>query len=180
MTTDNDSLKVPLNETAEHRRARMRELASRGGKAARANEKNAKRLRDLTTKILNAPIPLNGKLAEILYKVGINTNDKTSAAEGIIGVFTAKALSGDLKAAQFVFDSAGWSGNAQVLMARVNAANTMIANPEATVLEAPKRSEHLLDLREIDAEAARMGLYETMERPTPATAEPTESEVIDD
>lgn len=140
---------------------RLKSNARKGGLVAAANRRETKKLQVMTARILNTSIPMTGNLGDILYKVGIDATKKVSAMEGILGVFTAKALGGDIKAARFILECGGWSLDAQMKKAKVQMLNSMADNPEKVILEnTSDRPQPTSNLDEIQAEAERMGLYD--------------------
>lgn len=142
---------------------RRRSIASQGGKAKAEAEKKSKKLERMAEKILLGNVPLSGKLGDILYNVGIPVTDKMSAIEAIIGVFTAKAMSGDLKAAYFVMDCAGWTLQSRERKAHARLLENMADDPSKVILEENGFKEQKSSLEEIEAEARKMGIYSAID-----------------
>lgn len=74
---------------------------------------------------------------------------------GIISVFAGKALSGDLKAAKFVLDLAGYSLNAKEQIARIKSLEKMINAEEINSQDI----EEAVSIEDIRAEANKLGIY---------------------
>lgn len=75
---------------------------------------------------------------------------------GIISVFASKALDGDIVAARFVFDVAGYTLYAKEKIAKIKLLERM-ANPEDGAELA--KAKPPVSLAEIDAEARKLGIY---------------------
>lgn len=108
---------------------RMSALGKLG--TAAANGGDTRRLQNIVKKGLKTKIPTSGNLADVLYKVGVDANEKVDAARGIVSVFIFKALAGDLAAARFVFEAGGLTLSAAEKRARIAAILKMAENPAA-------------------------------------------------
>ncbi len=133
---------------------KMSALARLGAKASNGGE--TRRLQNLVKKGLKTNIPTSGNLADILYKVGVDANEKVDAARGIISVFIFKALAGDLSAARFIFEAGGLTLNAAEKRARIAAISKMAENPQRVEV----RDIQAVSPVEMRAEAVQLGIFE--------------------
>lgn len=138
----------------------FRELGAKGREASHASRKrNAKRRKEaceVSRAVLSTKFtPVEG-LKNALNSIGIDTTKELTIMSGIISVFAGKALSGDLKAAKFVLDLAGYSLNAKEQIARIKSLEKMINAEEINSQDI----EEAVSIEDIRAEANKLGIYE--------------------
>lgn len=148
---------IPESGTTE-RREWMRKIARKGGSVSAAERRARAKFRKLVNSMLDIPVNTDGKLGEILSEIGIEPGDVVSARQGIIGVFIAKAISGDLKAARFILDLSGATDIAAEKQARIKVLEATAEAGGLGLADAVKASEPPTE-KEIEIEAARMGVY---------------------
>lgn len=134
---------------------KMAALGRLGAKASNGGE--TRRLQNLVKKGLKTGIPTSGNLADILYRVGVNAEEKVDAARGIVSVFIYKALSGDLAAARFIFEAGGMTLSAAEKRARIVALSKMAENPQCVTV-ARERVLAAATPEEMRNEAREMGV----------------------
>jgi len=99
----------------------------------------------------------NKDFKKFLEQIGIDPNDKMTVLNGIMAVFAGKALDGDIVAAKFLLDVAGYSLSAKERLAKIKLLERM-ANPEDA--EALAKVKPPINLDEIDEEARKLGIYD--------------------
>lgn len=137
----------------------FRELGAKGLTASHAarkrNTKKRKEAREVARAILSIKFTPVEELKIALNSIGIDTTKELTIMSGIIAVFAGKALSGDLKAARFILDLAGYSLNAKEQMARINSLEKMV---NAEMIDSQSIEEQV-SLDDIRAEANKLGIY---------------------
>lgn len=154
--------RVPEAGTPE-RREYMRTLARKGGIVTSKERRERLKFGKLVNGMLAACVPMSGQIGEILRRAGVDPKGPVTAREAIVGVFVAKAMSGDMKAARFVFDIAGLTDAAAEKRARIA---YLEASAEAQRPEDPSAQTDLFDAptpEDMRAESVRMGIYEDAE-----------------
>ena len=154
--------RVPEAGTPE-RREYMRTLARKGGIVTSKERRERQKFGKLVGGMLSACVPMSGRIGEILRRAGVDTKNPVTAREAIVGVFVARAMEGDLKAARFVFDLAGLTDAAAEKRARIA---YLEASADAQRPSAPSGQTDLFDAptpEDMRAESVRMGIYEDAE-----------------
>ncbi len=154
--------RVPEAGTPE-RREYMKALARKGGMVTSKERRERQKFGKLVNGLLSACVPMSGRTGELLRRAGLDTGNPVTAREAIVGVFVAKAIEGDLKAARFVLDLSGVTDAAAEKRARIA---FMEASAEAQRPVAPPGQTDLFDVPTPDAmraESERMGIYEDAE-----------------
>ncbi len=131
-------------------------LGKVGGKKSVEVRRNRGNIQSLARTILDTRFKPNQNLKKALKGIGIDTSDKISLLEGILSVFSGKALSGDIVAAKFVMDVAGYSLYAKERIAKIKLLERMATIEDDAPLEKEKPP---MNLAEIDAEARKLGIY---------------------
>lgn len=131
-------------------------IGRNGGKKSGIARNEQRKIQTLAVSVLDTKFKPNQNLKKALKGIGIDTNDKISLLNGILAVFSGKALSGDIVAARFVFDIAGYTMYAQEKKAKIKLLQRMAEQgaPEEQDSMRPKA-----DLIEIDKEARKLGIY---------------------
>lgn len=137
----------------------FRELGAKGLQASHAarkrNTKRRKEACEVSRAILSTKFtPVEG-LKNALNSIGIDTTKELTIMSGIISVFAGKALSGDLKAARFILDLAGYSLNAKEQIARIKSLEKMV---NAEIIDS-QPTEESVSIDDIRAEANKLGIY---------------------
>lgn len=133
----------------------MAALGSIGGRKSGAARRKRGEIQDLARKVLDTRFSPPPKLRAALESLGLCKGDTVTVAAGILSVISGKALSGDLKAARFVLDVAGYTADAKERLAKAKALERMLDGgvPAATPSAVPSAEE-------IDSEAKRLGVYD--------------------
>lgn len=133
----------------------MSALGRLGGRKSGAARRKRGEIQDLARKVLDTRFSPPPKLRAALESLGLCDGDKITVAAGILSVISGKALSGDLKAARFVLDVAGYTADAKERLAKARTLERMLDRdgdmPTPTI--APSAEE-------IDSEAQRLGVYD--------------------
>lgn len=130
-------------------------IGKNGGKKSVQVRRERGGIQKLAKSVLDTKFKPNQNLRKALKGIGVDVSDKISLLNGILAVFSGKALSGDIVAAKFIFDVAGYTLNSQERIAKIKLIQRM-AEPETgeVVVEKPK-----MDLVEIDRQARELGIY---------------------
>lgn len=131
-------------------------LGKAGGKKSVEARRNRGNIQSLARTILDTRFKPNQNLKKALKGIGIDTSDKISLLEGILSVFSGKALSGDIVAAKFVMDVAGYSLYAKERIAKIKLLDRMATIEDGSPVDKEKPPMSLAD---IDAEAKKLGIY---------------------
>lgn len=132
------------------------QLGRKGGKKSVIVRREQKKIQKLAVDVLDTMFKPNPNLKKALKGIGIDTNDRISLLNGIIAVFSGKALSGDIMAARFVFDIAGYSMYSQEKAAKIKLLEQMAEQSKMNVNENRKPE---IDIAEIDRQARSLGIY---------------------
>lgn len=132
----------------------MAELGRLGGRKSGTVRRRRGELQDLARKLLGTRFTPSPNMTNALRKVGIELGDRVTLAAGILSVVSGKALTGDLKAARFVMEIAGYTPDAKERIAKTRTLERMLeGNADGPALpETPSLSD-------MEAEAERMGVY---------------------
>ena len=131
-------------------------IGRKGGKKSVIVRSEQKKIQKLAVSVLNTKFRPNTNLKRALKGIGIDTKDKISLLNGILAVFSGKALTGDIVAARFVFDIAGYSMYSQEKAAKIKLLSRM-ATPDGK--EELENLKPKADLDEINRQARELGIY---------------------
>ena len=131
-------------------------IGRKGGKKSVIVRKEQRKIQIMAVNVLDTMFKPNQNLKKALKGIGIDTSDKISLLNGILAVFSGKALSGDIVAAKFIFDIAGYTMYSQEKAAKIKLLEAM-AKPGN--LDQGGSGKPLIRLEDIDAEARKLGLY---------------------
>lgn len=131
-------------------------IGRNGGKKSVIVRKEQRKIQSLAKDVLNTKFKPNQNLKKALKGIGIDVKDKISLLNGILAVFSGKALTGDIVAAKFVFDIAGYTMYSQEKAAKIKLLQRMATSgsPDGNVNDKP-----VMNLAEMDAEARKLGIY---------------------
>lgn len=131
-------------------------IGRKGGKKSVIARKEQRSIQKLAKSVLDTRFKPNQNLKKALKGIGIDVSDKISLMNGILAVFSGKALTGDIVAAKFVFDIAGYTMYSQEKAAKIKLLQRM-AEPDRgeIAIEKPK-----MDLVEINRQARELGIYD--------------------
>lgn len=131
-------------------------IGRKGGKKSVIVRKEQRSIQKLAKSVLDTRFKPNQNLKKALKGIGIDVSDKISLMNGILAVFSGKALTGDIVAAKFVFDIAGYTMYSQEKAAKIKLLQRM-AEPDRgeIAIEKPK-----MDLVEINRQARELGIYD--------------------
>lgn len=99
----NEKNLIPMNERTK---SEQREIAQKGGQASGVARRRKRDMKKAMQMLLN--MPAVGQADEFLQQLGIDENDRTNQF-AILGAVAMKAMSGDVRAAEFVRDTAGYN-----------------------------------------------------------------------
>lgn len=131
-------------------------IGRKGGKKSVIVRKEQRKIQSMAINVLDTMFKPNQNLKKALKGIGIDTSDKISLLNGILAVFSGKALSGDIVAAKFIFDIAGYTMYSQEKAAKIKLLEAM-AKPGN--LDQKGSGKPLMRLEDIDAEARKLGIY---------------------
>lgn len=131
-------------------------IGRKGGKKSVIVRKEQRKIQSMAVDVLNTMFKPNQNLKKALKGIGIDTSNKISLLHGILAVFSGKALSGDIVAAKFIFDIAGYTMYSQEKAAKIKLLEAM-AKPGN--LDQEGSGKPLMRLEDIDAEARKLGIY---------------------
>lgn len=131
-------------------------IGRKGGKKSVIVRKEQRKIQSMAVNVLDTMFKPNQNLKKALKGIGIDTSDKISLLHGILAVFSGKALSGDIVAAKFIFDIAGYTMYSQEKAAKIKLLEAM-AKPGN--LDQEGSGKPLIRLEDIDAEARKLGIY---------------------
>lgn len=131
-------------------------IGRKGGKKSVIARREQRSIQKLAKSVLDTRFKPNQNLKKALKGIGIDVSDKISLMNGILAVFSGKALTGDIVAAKFVFDIAGYTMYSQEKAAKIKLLQRM-AEPDRgeIAIEKPK-----MDLVEINRQARELGIYD--------------------
>ena len=103
-------METPIEQDSENYFAK---IGKNGGRKSGIVRRERTGIQKLAKSVLDTKFKPNQNLKKALKGIGIDVSDKISLLNGILAVFSGKALSGDIVAAKFVFDIAGYTLNSQ-------------------------------------------------------------------
>lgn len=131
-------------------------IGRKGGKKSVIARKEQRSIQKLAKSVLDTRFKPNQNLKKALKGIGIDVSDKISLMNGILAVFSGKALTGDIVAAKFVFDIAGYTMYSQEKAAKIKLLQRMAEPDRGEIsIEKPK-----MDLVEINKQARELGIYD--------------------
>ena len=131
-------------------------IGRKGGKKSVIARKEQRSIQKLAKSVLDTRFKPNQNLKKALKGIGIDVSDKISLMNGILAVFSGKALTGDIVAAKFVFDIAGYTMYSQEKAAKIKLLQRMAEPDRGEIsIEKPK-----MDLVEINRQARELGIYD--------------------
>ena len=139
----------------------MKAIGKLGGLAASKSKLKAKEARDVARNILGTRFRLSeGRLKESLKSIGIQVEKPIQIRAAIISVMSGMALSGNIKAAKFVFDIAEETQESKLTRAKRKMLDRMVDNPDAVLLDAEGTLPVPEELNEIKRQARELGIYD--------------------
>lgn len=139
----------------------MKALGKLGGLAASKSKQKAKEARDVARNILGTKFQLSeGRLKDSLRSIGIQVEKPIQIRAAIISVMSGMALSGNIKAARFVFDLAEETQDSKLTRAKRRMMERMVENPDAVNVDAYGEIPTPDELNEIKRQARELGIYE--------------------
>lgn len=125
--------------------------------------------------VLNSKFTPHDSIKQILDTIGIDSSSGTMVKVVILSRIAMDAMNGDIRAARFLFDVAGWSNDAKEQKAKTKAIEK-VANAEvATTQELPP-----LDINAIEIEANKLNIYPSKRIDSTQRIENAINEVDDD
>ena len=94
-------------------------IGKNGGRKSGIVRRERNGIQKLAKSVLDTKFKPNQNLKKALKGIGFDVSDKITLLNGILAVFSGKALSGDIVAAKFVFDIAGYTLNSQERVAKI-------------------------------------------------------------
>lgn len=138
----------------------MASIGRKGGLASGRARIRSKETREIARKVLGAKFLPQGKLSESLKSIGIDTSRPMQLRAAICAVMGGMALSGNIKAASFIFDLAEETNNAKFTAARRLMLERMADNPDAVNVDENGDVPTPEKLGEIRRQAIELGVYE--------------------
>lgn len=145
-------METPIEQDSENYFAK---IGKNGGRKSGIVRRERTGIQKLAKSVLDTKFKPNQNLKKALKGIGIDVSDKISLLNGILAVFSGKALSGDIVAAKFVFDIAGYTLNSQERVAKIKLLQRM-AEGDAGEGSVEKPA---MDLVEINRQAKELGIY---------------------
>ena len=145
-------METPIEQDSENYFAK---IGKNGGRKSGIVRRERTGIQKLAKSVLDTKFKPNQNLKKALKGIGIDVSDKISLLNGILAVFSGKALSGDIVAAKFVFDIAGYTLNSQERVAKIKLLQRM-AESDAGEGSVEKPA---MDLVEINRQAKELGIY---------------------
>lgn len=145
-------METPIEQDSENYFAK---IGKNGGRKSGIVRRERTGIQKLAKSVLDTKFKPNQNLKKALKGIGIDVSDKISLLNGILAVFSGKALSGDIVAAKFVFDIAGYTLNSQERVAKIKLLQRMAeSGDDEGSVEKPA-----VDLVEINRQAKELGIY---------------------
>ena len=114
----------------------MRAIGKLGGLASSRSKLKAKEAREVARNVLGTKFRLSeGRLKESLRSIGIQVEKPIELRAAIISVMSGMALSGNIKAARFVFDIAEETEDSKLTRAKRKMLDRMVDNPDAVNID---------------------------------------------
>ena len=129
-------------------------IGKNGGRKSGIVRRERTGIQKLAKSVLDTKFKPNQNLKKELKGIGFDVSDKITLLNGILAVFSGKALSGDIVAAKFVFDIAGYTLNSQERVAKIKLLQRMAESDDEGSVEKPA-----MDLVEINRQAKELGIY---------------------
>lgn len=130
-------------------------IGKNGGRKSGIVRRERNGIQKLAKSVLDTKFKPNQNLKKALKGIGFDVSDKITLLNGILAVFSGKALSGDIVAAKFVFDIAGYTLNSQERVAKIKLLQRMAeSGDDEGNVEKPA-----MDLVEINRQAKELGIY---------------------
>lgn len=130
-------------------------IGKNGGRKSGIVRRERTGIQKLAKSVLDTKFKPNQNLKKALKGIGFDVSDKITLLNGILAVFSGKALSGDIVAAKFVFDIAGYTLNSQERVAKIKLLQRMAeSGDDEGNVEKPA-----MDLVEINRQAKELGIY---------------------
>ena len=139
----------------------MRAIGKLGGLASSRSKLKAKEAREVARNVLGTKFRLSeGRLKESLRSIGIQVEKPIELRAAIISVMSGMALSGNIKAARFVFDIAEETEDSKLTRAKRKMLDKMVDNPDAVNIDTNGEIPTPDELSEIKRQARELGIYE--------------------
>lgn len=138
----------------------MRSIGRKGGKASGLARLRSRETREIARSVLSAKFLPQGKLSESLKSIGIDTSKPMQLRAAICAVMGGMALSGNIKAASFIFDLAEETNNSKFTAARRKMLERMADAPENVTVDEDGSIPTPEKLGEIRRQAIELGVYE--------------------
>lgn len=138
----------------------MREVGRKGGIASGKSRRMRGETREIARAVLNTKFLPTGKLSDSLRSIGIDTRKSMTLKAAICSVMGGMALSGNIKAASFIFDLAEETVNSKFNAARRNMLDKMVENPENVSVDENGGIPTPETLGEMRRQAIELGVYE--------------------
>ena len=130
-----------------------------GGISSGKARHRSKETRDIARKVLDAKFFPKGKLSESLRSIGIDTSKPMQLRQAICAVMGGMALSGNIKAASFIFDLAEETNNSKFTAARRLAFEKMAENADNIEVNESDGAPSVEMMEEIRKQAEELGVY---------------------
>lgn len=145
-------METPIEQDSENYFAK---IGKNGGRKSGIVRRERTGIQKLAKSVLDTKFKPNQNLKKALKGIGFDVSDKITLLNGILAVFSGKALSGDIVAAKFVFDIAGYTLNSQERVAKIKLLQRMAeSGDDEGNVEKPA-----MDLVEINRQAKELGIY---------------------
>ena len=139
----------------------MRAIGKLGGLAASRSKQKAKEAREVARSVLGTKFRLSeGRLKDSLKSIGIEVEKPIQIRAAIISVMSGMALSGNIKAARFVFDIAEETQESKLTRAKRKMLDRMVDNPDAININPDGEIPTPEELSEIKRQARALGIYD--------------------
>lgn len=138
----------------------MRAIGRLGGVASGKARHRSSEARDIARTVLNTKFMPKGKLSESLKSIGIDTSKPMQLKAAICAVMGGMALSGNIKAASFIFDLAEETNNSKFTAARRMVFEHMAENADSVEVDNFDGTPSPETLGEMRRQAIELGVYE--------------------
>lgn len=138
----------------------MRAIGRKGGIASGKARHRSSEARDIARSVLSAKFLPKGKLSESLKSIGIDTSKPMQLKAAICAVMGGMALSGNIKAASFIFDLAEETNNSKFTAARRLVFERMAENSDNVPVDDSGSLPTPETLYEMRKQAEELGVYE--------------------
>lgn len=137
----------------------MRAIGRKGGVASGKSRRGSRETRDIARAVLGAKFLPSGKLSDSLKSIGVDVSKPMQLREAICAVMGGMALSGNIKAASFIFDLAEETNNSKFSAARRLVFEKMAENPDNIEVDDSGTVPSAEMLGEIRRQAVELGVY---------------------